>query len=152
MAETAEGENDGVCPLVFDVGSATFKAGFAGDDLPRSVFPTIIGRPRDRHHAGNALCAGIVLRDYYVGHDAMKYRGLLTLSTHPIEYGLVGNWDDMEKIWHHTYYSVLRVIPEAHPVLLAEPPMNPKVSMPRSGLKSSYSFPRSNGTQPILLP
>lgn len=32
--------------LVFDIGSGMSKAGFAGDDAPRSVFPPIVGSPR----------------------------------------------------------------------------------------------------------
>ena len=38
--------DDDVAALVVDNGSAMFKAGFAGDDAPRSVFPSIVGRPR----------------------------------------------------------------------------------------------------------
>ena len=32
--------------LVIDNGSHTFKAGFAGDDAPKILFPTIVGRPK----------------------------------------------------------------------------------------------------------
>ena len=32
--------------LVIDNGSGMCKAGFAGDDAPRCVFPSIVGRPR----------------------------------------------------------------------------------------------------------
>ena len=43
---------------------------------------------------------------------------------HPIENGIIKNWDDIEKIWHHIFYNELRISPEEHPVLIPDSPFN----------------------------
>jgi actin, other eukaryote len=106
--------------IVCDNGSGMVKAGFAGDDAPRSVFPSIVGRPKNKQ-----AMLGQASRDAFIGDDAQSKRGILIIR-YPIEHGVITNWDDMEKIWHHTFFNELRVAPEDHSVLLTEAPMNPK--------------------------
>ena len=108
--------------VVIDSGSHMIKAGFAGDESPRAVFPPIVGRPR---YSG--VLTGLGQKSSYVGDESQSKCDFLTLR-YPIEHGVVKNWDDMERIWHHTFYNELRVAPEECTVLQTEGPFNPKAN------------------------
>ena len=108
--------------LVIDNGSCMTKAGFAGVDTPCVVFPTLVGRPRFQ-----GIMVGMIQRDNYVANNALSKCGILSIK-YPIEHGIVNNWDDMEIIWHHTFYNELRVTPEECSLLLTEQPLNPSAN------------------------
>lgn len=109
-------------PIVLDNGTGLTKNGFAGEDQPRSVWPTCIGYPK---YTSIMTDVEHYTREYYIGEEALNLRGVLRL-VYPIEHGVVTDWDAMEKIWHYTFFNDLRVDPSEHPVLLTEPPLNPR--------------------------
>jgi len=121
---TYAGGNDDfeVNALVVDNGTGMVKAGFSGEEAPRSVFPSIVGRPKYT----NAMI-GVSKKGDYVGEEALAKKGILTLK-YPIAHGIVTDWDDMEKIWHHTFYNELRIAPEENAILLTEAPRNPRAN------------------------
>jgi actin-related protein len=51
-------------------------------------------------------------------------RGLYKIK-HPINHGIINNWDDMESLWKYAFNEVLKISPSECPVLLTEPNMNP---------------------------
>eukprot|EP01083_Nonionella_stella_P000473 1340_1 len=107
--------------VIIDNGSGVMKVGLSGGDLPSHVFPSVVGRPRHKgvmvgFHSGP-----------YVGEEARCKRGILSLK-HPVEHGIVNNWDDAVHIWHHAFYNELRIAPEQHTVLLTETALNPRAN------------------------
>ena len=71
-----------VTAVVIDNGSGMCKAGFAGDDAPRSVFSTVVGRPKVP-----GIMVGLDQKEVYVGDEAQQKRGVLKIE-HPIEHEL----------------------------------------------------------------
>ena len=107
--------------IVCENGSGMVKVGLAGDDAPRPVFHSVIGGPKGQPQHQSRMQG----HDDYVGDEAQSKRGILLLR-YPIEHGIVTNWDDMETIWHHTFYNQLHVSPEEHPILLTEATSTPR--------------------------
>mmetsp|Transcript_67144 Transcript_67144/g.148774 ORF Transcript_67144/g.148774 Transcript_67144/m.148774 type:complete len:383 (-) Transcript_67144:77-1225(-) len=111
--------------VVIDNGSGHVKAGLSGEEAPRCVFPALVGRPKH-----GTMMPGSEQKDYFMGEEAISKKGVLSLS-YPLEHGIVKDWNDMEKVWHHTFYDALRVNPEEQAIIVSEAPMNPKKNRER---------------------
>jgi len=108
-------------PVVIDNGSGLIKAGFAGDQAPKSHFANYVGRPKHVR-----VMAGALEGDMFIGPNAEEHRGLLSLK-YPMEHGYVNDWSDMERVWQYVYSKEqLNTFAEEHPVLLTEAPLNPR--------------------------
>jgi len=114
-------------PVVIDNGSGMIKAGFAGDQVPKSYFYNYIGRPKHEK-----VMAGALDGDTFIGSKAQQHRGLLSIH-YPMEHGIVTDWNDMERVWQYVYSKdELNTYPEDHPVLLTEAPLNPRQNRERA--------------------
>ena len=92
------------------MGSTSTRVGFAGEDLPRTTFPTSYGIDANQQ--------------YYVGEtDINTWRADMEIKN-PMEDGLVKDWDAVEQIWQAAYTSMLRVSSAEHPLLCTEPAWN----------------------------
>ncbi len=120
--------------IVIDNGTDTIKAGVAGDDAPRAVFGTIVGKPKMP-----GILVGLDQKEVYIGDEVKEKKGVLKLE-YPIERCLIKDWDNMEKVWRHTICQEMKTLPEEQAVLLSEPPLNPKESRERMARIMFESF------------
>ena len=99
------------------------KAGFAGDDAPRCVFPSVVGKTSNH----NSTLFGLGSKLFYVGDEVFSKIGTFW-ANHPIERGMVTDWDHMEQVWQHIFHNELRVSPEEQFVMLTECPSHGTVN------------------------
>lgn len=139
-AQPSDDESDQPCEVgvIIHSGTGWVQAGYCGDAAPRCVFPNVTGAlknpvinigdgPRVTRAPGSSANMYAEHRDYYIGDEAVSKRGVLHLKF-PVSLGIVQDWDRMEAVWHHTFYAELRVRADEQPVLMTEPPLNPKAN------------------------
>lgn len=137
--------------LVVDVGTYCTKAGFAGEDTPKHVFPSCVGAvSQDDNDSSSKPAAGSpegdaemkdasdvkveaeaskaqtkkVNKKYFVGNSALNYRRDNMAVEAAMSNGLAHDWDAMEAIWEHIYKDCLNCTPGDHPLLVSEPSFN----------------------------
>lgn len=119
---------DEVGALVFDIGTHMTRAGFAGEDTPKAVFPSDVGCTAMEGGGmdvdGGAAVPGAV--EYSLGTNALKYPkpGMEVRSA--FKDGLIEDWDLLEQLLDFTFERQLRANASDHPLMFSECPWNTK--------------------------
>ncbi|KAL1935153.1 hypothetical protein VTP01DRAFT_4293 [Rhizomucor pusillus] len=124
---------DEVNALVVDMGTTSTRAGYAGEDTPRAMFPTSYGYidepdtdPAPASSDGDVTMseANAQRSKYFIGDSKVHTWRENMEVRNPMTDGLVNDWDAVEQIWNATFRDMLRVDPAQHPLLLTEPAWN----------------------------
>eukprot|EP00002_Diphylleia_rotans_P019348 TRINITY_DN3746_c0_g1_i1.p1 TRINITY_DN3746_c0_g1~~TRINITY_DN3746_c0_g1_i1.p1 ORF type:complete len:320 (+),score=60.48 TRINITY_DN3746_c0_g1_i1:68-1027(+) len=127
---------DEISAVVLDIGSATTKIGYAGEDTPRSNFPSFMGLIEGDdsvESSGDARMEGETSqqqrdRRVFVGDEQLCVRRDHMKLHSPFTDGSVTNWDAYESICNYALKTALRIDPTQHPLLLAESNFHQKKS------------------------
>ena len=128
---------DDVSALVLDIGAHTVRAGYAGDDAPKAVFPSSYGYRDEPSPSGDGSTP---TRKVWVGHQGPSLwkanqevgspfrEGVcryISASKTPIYFNsLVEDFTHVPNIINHAFNESLRCDPADHPVLVTEPAWN----------------------------
>lgn len=112
-------------PLVLDIGNANFRMGFAGEDFPDILSPTVYVDKSDYLFNSEVIegLEEIFLEErediYLYGNDALKYQNILKVH----EFKKKNNFNILSKYFNH-YYQQLQ-IPEEYqylqPIIILSP-------------------------------
>ncbi|CAM9752092.1 actin-like protein 6B [Lethenteron reissneri] len=126
---------DEVGALVFDIGSYTVRAGYAGEDCPKADFPTALGVALAEREADGAAGPtdgdaatrkerAAAARTYSIDTNALHVPREGVEICSPLKNGMIEDWDSFQAILDHTYRRHIKSETPLHPVLMSEAPWN----------------------------
>ena len=101
--------------LILDIGSGITKVGFESEKSPRSIFPTIVGKPKYIFFQDSEIKEN----DTYIGEYAQNKNEILLLN-HPIRRTIINDFDDYQLILDFILKNVLNIELSEHKVILAD--------------------------------
>ncbi|KAH7100641.1 brg1-associated factor b [Auriculariales sp. MPI-PUGE-AT-0066] len=123
---------DEVQAIVLDIGADTTRAGYAGDDGPKAVFPTAYGFTVNTPAEGTPMEeAGQTPTTLHIGEDGPSFWRPRMEVSNPIQNGLISDFAPIPAIISHALNHSLRVEPTEHPILVTEPAWNSQTNRER---------------------
>merc|ERR1712241_1493000 len=110
-------------PIVFDLGTGYMKVGWAGENFPEKVFPTIVGKPILRSKRDRASSEAFS-SDLVVGEKCDEQEGFLD-TPFPVTNGVITDAENMNVIWDYCFKDVLQTPGADQTVMVTEAAGNP---------------------------
>ncbi|PIK43148.1 putative actin-like protein 6B [Apostichopus japonicus] len=114
---------DEVNALVFDVGSYSVRAGYAGEDSPKADFPTVVGVMENKEAEGMEVDGAppSSIKDssekkYIHDTSSILYPREHMEIGHPLKDGMIEDWDMFESTLNHIYKRHVQSDSSLHPV------------------------------------
>ncbi|XP_037741952.2 actin-like protein 9 [Chelonia mydas] len=104
--------------VVIETGTGSCKAGFAGQQKPKSIVGTLVG-----HLSERSIKSGRTGPDTFIGERARVQPNVEIIE--PVRNGIIIDWEAAEVLWRHMLYHDLKVPPEEHALLMSDPPLSP---------------------------
>ncbi|KAK7098169.1 actin-like protein 6A [Littorina saxatilis] len=120
---------DEVGALVFDMGSYSFRAGYAGEDTPKAEIPTHVGVVDDiemKMETDGGDTPAPPDKKYLIDTVYMKHARKDMELVSFLKEGMVENWDIFEKVMDYVYSRSIKSESCLHPLLMSEPAWNTK--------------------------
>ena len=116
---------DEIGAVVFDFGSNSIRAGFAGEDTPKADLPTTIGiLPEAGDEMEIENNSKFVKNKYYIGTNKVKLPIPEMAVTNLIKDGMIDNWELFEQALDHLYTYSVQSQSSYHPVVMSEAAWN----------------------------
>lgn len=87
--------------MVLDVGTYQLKAGYAGEDAPKFICPTVVGVGGEVAASNDQNAMDIDERQFRTGSNALETRRAGMDVVSPFKDGLLYDWDAVEALWDH---------------------------------------------------
>lgn len=115
---------DEVGALVIDIGSHSVRAGFAGEDCPKCVFPTHFGSQTIDEMEVDGEDGTKQTKKLHFGSNTLLIPRKDTEVVTAMADGMIEDWDLFESMLDYTYKKGIQSESNLHPVLFSEPAWN----------------------------